>query len=59
MKVKGTARRGGSGSRQLCTPPQTDTGVSQHPPLRQQRQTDTGTGTHGHTEKCQKGHRKK
>lgn len=41
MKVKQTARSGrSSSSRQLCTPPYTDIGVSQLHPLRQERQTD-------------------
>lgn len=50
MKVKGTARSGRSGSRQLCTPPQTDTGVSQLHPLRQERQGDTQQNIWTHRE---------
>lgn len=40
MKVKGTAQSSRGGSRQLCSPPYTDTGGSQLHALRQERQSD-------------------
>lgn len=40
MKVKGTAQSSRGGSRQLCSPPYTDTGGSQLHALRQERQRD-------------------
>jgi len=50
MKVKGTARRGRSGSRQLSVPPYTDTGVSQLHPLRQERRRDANKCVRTHCE---------